>query len=189
MFAEKEKVVKDSKGALERIKYLEGKYSDTGASLIVSDSKARQLEKENAFLREKLKVSDEKLTTEREANINLFSTVRMNQKASQEATLGSTDEERKRFLSGANCIELTNPVDPQGTTAYCLDTLPEMVPLYCEEGVLFVKTENPFSVGMLMRMYADSWDNLDKDKVKEKQERRRTMSGSSTSSQGDPQPS
>ncbi len=87
MFAEKEKVVKDSNGALERIKYLEGKYLDTGASLIVSDGKARQLEKENAFLREKLKVSDKKLKTEREANINLFSTVRMNQKASQEATL------------------------------------------------------------------------------------------------------
>ncbi len=71
-------------------------------------------------------------------------------------------------MSGANCIELTNPVDPQGTTAYSLDTLPETVPLYVPEGVLFVKTENPRSVGMLMRMYADSWENLDIDKLKEK---------------------
>ncbi len=76
-----------------------------GASLIVSDGKVRHLEKENAnFLREKLKVSDEKLKTEREANINLFSTIRLNQKVSQGATLRSTDEERKRFLSGANCM-------------------------------------------------------------------------------------
>ncbi len=82
MFAEKEKVVKDSKGALERIKY-----SETSTNLIVSDTKLRQLEKENAFLKEKLKVCDEKLKTEREANIYLFSTVRLNQKASQDASL------------------------------------------------------------------------------------------------------
>ncbi len=63
MFTEKEKVVKDSKSALERIKYLEDKYSETGTNLIVSDTKLRQLEKENAFLKEK--VSDEKLKTER----------------------------------------------------------------------------------------------------------------------------
>ncbi len=189
MFAEKEKIVKDSKGSFEKIKYLEGKYSGTGASLIVSDTKIRQLEKENPFLKEKLKVSDEKLKTEREANINLFSTVRLNQNAAQDATLGSTDEERKIFLSGANCIELTNTVDPQGMTAYCMDTLPEMVRPYSPEGVLFMKTKNPHSVGMLMRMYADFWENLDIDKLKEKQERRRTTSGRSTSSHGDPQPS
>ncbi len=110
MFAEKEKVVKDSKSALDRIRYLEGKYSDTSASLIVSDGKVRQLEKENAFVKEKLKVSNKKLKTEREANINLCSTIRLYQKALQEGTLGSTDEERKRFLYGANCIEHTNPV-------------------------------------------------------------------------------
>ncbi len=63
---------------------------------------------------------------------------------------------------------LTNPVDLQGTTAYCLDILSEMVPLYGAEGVLFVKTDNPCSVGMLMRMHSDFWDNLDIDKLKEK---------------------
>ncbi len=84
-------------------------------------------------MKEKLKVSEEKLKTEREAIINLFSTIRLNKKVSQEASLGSTDEERKRFLSRANCIELTNTVDPQGMTVYCLDTLPETVPLYCQE--------------------------------------------------------
>ncbi len=155
MFAEKEKVVK---GALERIKYLEEKYTETDAELIASDIKLKQLEKESAFLKEKLKISDAKLKTEREANINLFSTIRFNQKASQ----GSTDEERKRFLSGANCIVLTNPVDPQGMTAYCLDIRPNTVPLSGPEGLLFMKMENPLSVGILMRMYSDSWDNLDR---------------------------
>ncbi len=92
-------------------------------------------------------------------------------------------------MSGANCIELIIPVDLQGRTAYCLDTLPDTVPLYGREGLEFMKTENLRSVGMLMRMYADSWDNLDIDKLKEKLERRRTISGGSTSSHGDPQPS
>ncbi len=104
MFTEKEKVVKESKSALDRIKYLEDKYSEMGTNLIVSDTKLSQLEKENAFLKDKLKVYDEKLKTEREANINLYSTVRLNQNASQDVSLGSTDEERKRLLSGANCI-------------------------------------------------------------------------------------
>ncbi len=106
----------------------------------------------------------------------------MIQKVLQGATLRSTDKERKRFLFGVNCIELTNPMDPQGTTAYCLDTLPEMVPLYILEGVLFMKMDNHRTVAMLMRIYADSWDNLDIEKLKEKQERRKTMSGGSTSS-------
>ncbi len=92
-------------------------------------------------------------------------------------------------MSGTNCIELVNPVDLQGATAYCMDILPDMVPLCGPEGVLFMKTENPHSVGMRMRMYADTWDNLDIDKLKEKQERMMTMSGGSTSSHGNPQPS
>ncbi len=61
---------------------------------------------DNAFLREEFQVSEEKLETERDSNINLISTVRMNLKASKEAALGITDEEKKRFLSGATCIEL-----------------------------------------------------------------------------------
>ncbi len=154
----------------------------------MSDCKVIKLENENTFLQEKLVVSDKKLKTEREANINLYSTVRLNQKSSHRASLGSTDEERKRFFSGDNCIELVNPVDLQGATVYCMDTLPETVPLYGPEGVLFMKTENPRSVGMLMRMYADTWDNLDKDKLR-KQETKMTTSGGSTSSHGNRQPS
>ncbi len=61
MFAEKEKVVKDFKGALDRIRFLEEKYLEMGASLIVSDCKIIKLEKENAFLKKKLAVVDEKL--------------------------------------------------------------------------------------------------------------------------------
>ncbi len=137
----------------------------------------------------KLKASDEKLKTEREANINLFGTIRLNNKVLEDASLGSNKAERKRFLCGANSIELTNPVDPEGMTAYCLDTLPATVPLHGPEGVLFMKSENQHSVGILMRSYTDSWENLDIDKLQEKQEGRRTTSSSSTSSDGDPQPS
>ncbi len=49
MFAEKERIAKESKSHLERIKVLE-----------VPDYKVKKLEADNAFLREKLKVSEEK---------------------------------------------------------------------------------------------------------------------------------
>ncbi len=136
-----------------------------------------------------MQVSEEKLKTERESNINLFSTIRMNLKASKEAILGSTDEERKRFLSGATCIEILSPVYPKGESTYCMDVLPEEFTLYGPDGVLFVKTANPKSVAMMMRMYASTWDNLERDKLKVDQERRRTTSGSSSHSPNDPQPS
>ncbi len=95
MFEGKEKALKESKGNLKKIKDLEEKV----ASLSKPDNKVKKPETDNAFLREKLQVSEEKLKSERDCNINLFSTIRMNLKALKEATLGSTDEERKRFLS------------------------------------------------------------------------------------------
>ncbi len=63
-----------------------------------------------------------------------------------------------------------------------MDVLPEEFPLYGPDGVLFVKTANPKSVAMMMRMYANTWD-----KLKANQERRRTTSGSSSHSPDDPQ--
>ncbi len=93
---------------------------------------------------------------------------------SQELKLGSTDKEKKRFLTGTNCVELLNPVDPKGETTCLLETLPGMVPLYGPEGVIFVKTENPRTMAMQMLMYTDSWDHLNVEKLKEKQERQRT---------------
>ncbi len=76
------------------------------------DDKVKKLETDIAFLREKLKVSDEKMKIERDSNINLYSTVRMNLKASKEATLGTTDKERIFLKSGA--MELLSPVHPKG---------------------------------------------------------------------------
>ncbi len=64
------------------------------------------------------------------------------------------------FLSGANCIELLDPVAPKGTTAYCIDTLPEMVPLYGPDGMLFVKTEEPSVLSMMVKMYAESGEKI-----------------------------
>ncbi len=58
-----------------------------------------------------------------------------------------------------------------------------MVPLYGLEGVTFVKTDNPCIVAMQMRMYPDSWNNLNIEKLKEKQERQMTSSCVSSSSQ------
>ncbi len=70
-----------------------------------------------------------------------------------------------------------------------MDVLPEEFTLYGPDGVLFVKTANPKSVAMMMQMYASTWDNLERDKLKVDQERRRTTSGSSSHSPNDPQPS
>ncbi len=113
----------------------------------------------------------------------------MNLKASKEATLGTTDEERKIYLTGANCIELLNPVDPKEKSTYCMDIRPDEFPLYGPDGVLFVKTANPKSMAMMMFMYANTCDNLELDKLKADQERRRTTSGSSSHCPDDPQPS
>ncbi len=77
MFEGKEKALKKSKGNLKKIKELEEKV----ASLSKPDDKVKKLEIDNVFLQEKLQVSEEKLKTERDSNINLFSTVRMNLKA------------------------------------------------------------------------------------------------------------
>ncbi len=62
-------------------------------------------------------------------------------------------------------------------------------PYYGPDGVLFMKTANTKSVAMMMRIYANTCDNLAIDKLKADQERRRTTSGSSSHSPDDPQPS
>ncbi len=155
----------------------------------MNDDKVTKLETDNSFLREKLKASEEERKKEIDFNLDLYSTIRLNWKASKEAALGSTDEERKRFLSGANCIELLSSVNPHVESVYCMDTLPEEVPLYSPDGVMFVKTNNPKLVAMMMRMYANSCDNLKIDKLRADQERRRNASCSSSHSQDDPKPS
>ncbi len=111
------------------------------------------------------------MAKEVEANSNLYSTIRMTKHTSvKEMTAGSTDEERKKFLTGANYVELLNPVDKKGSTIYFIETLPNAMPLYGLEGVMLVKTNNSSTVTLQMKLYADSWDNLNVDKLKEKQE-------------------
>ncbi len=114
-----------------------------------------------------------KLKQEIEANINLYSTIKMNRKASQESPAtssqeepGQIDEARKRFLESTNCIELSNPVLLQGTEAIFINTIPDMVPIYGPEGVLFMKTDNPKMLGMMMHMYTETWVYLNVNDLK-----------------------
>ncbi len=123
MFVEKERIVRESKAHLDKIKILEERL----ASLTVPDDKVRKLEADNTFLREKLKVSEEKCKKEIDSNLDLFSTVQMQMKSACEIPSEDT-----------NCIELLNPVNPRGDTVYCMDTLPVEVPLYGPDGVMFV---------------------------------------------------
>ncbi len=69
MFAEKERIARESKAHLDKIKILEERL----ASLMVPEDKVRKLEADNVFLREKLKVSEEKRKKEIDANLDLFS--------------------------------------------------------------------------------------------------------------------
>ncbi len=161
---EKEKAISDDKEMLKMAQKLHddteainAKYSEVCANLITSDGTNRKMNTEIKFLKEKFTVSKEKLDREIEANTNLFIIIRMTHDTpSQELKPGSTDEEKNKFLSGANCVELLNPVDRKGETTYLLEMLPGIVPLYGPEGVTFVKTDNPHTVPMQMRMYADS---------------------------------
>ncbi len=67
-----------------------------------------------------------------------------------------------------------------------MDALPDEVPLYGPDGVMFLKTRNIKLVVMMMCMYTTSWENLEIDKLLADQERKRTTSGSSSQSQDDP---
>ncbi len=71
-----------------------------------------------------------------DSNLDLYSTVQMQMKSAREAPSKATDKERKK----SNCIELLNPVNPHGEPVYCMDALPDEVPLYGPDGVMFVKT-------------------------------------------------
>ncbi len=157
MFEEKERIARESKAHLDKIKILEERL----ASLMVPDDKVRKLEADNAFLREKLKVSEEKRKKEIDSNLDLFSTVQMQMKSARETPSEDTDEERRKFLTESNCIELLNPVNPHGDTVYCMDALLVEVPLYGPDGVMFVKTRQTKTVAMMIRMYANSWENLE----------------------------
>ncbi len=129
------------------------------------DDIAIKLETDNAFLREKFKISEEKRKKEIDSNLDLFSTIQKQMKSAHEAPSEDTDEERRKFLTESNCIRLLNLVNPRGDTVYCMDALPEEISLYGPDRVMF------------------SWENLEIDNLLADQERKRTISGSSSHSQ------
>ncbi len=116
----------------------------------------------------------------------LGTTIRMQMKSARTAPADASDEERKRFLSESTCIELLNPVNPQREAVYYMDALPDEVPLYGPDGVMFVKMRNSKTVAMMMSMYDNSWENLEIDNLLADQERKRTTSCSSSHSHVDP---
>ncbi len=194
MFSELAKMVRETKESLENSQCLvdeanvrADKNDDSFTLLISSDCAERKLEAENKFLKEKLKVSAQKLSKEEESNTNLFMTVKMAKETVFTDRASATNEEKEQFLSETNCMELLDPVDLKGETTYIMDNQLKTVLLYGPEGVMFVKTDNPCTVAMQMCMYSDSWDNLNLEELKEKQERNRTTSGSSSTSQTDSQ--
>ncbi len=63
-----------------------------------------------------------------------------------------------------------------------MDALPDEDLLYGPDGVMFVKTRQTKTVAMMMHVYANSWENLEIDKLLSDQERKRTISGGSSHS-------
>ncbi len=138
-FAEKEKVAKELRQSGEQIRRLETEakvlretitdLSDSKLQSPSSKENTEKLETDNAFLKQKLKVVKDKLTKEKEANINLNGTIMMN-KESKYSIPGSSDKDKKKFLSDTCCFEILNPEPPQGATVVCMDTYPAYVPVY-----------------------------------------------------------
>ncbi len=81
------------------------------------------------------------------------------------------DEDKKDFLSTTNCIEILNPVSPRGNMVGLMNNYPETVPIYGPDSCMFMKTDEPRAVGVMMRMTAESWVRLEKDKPTEWRER------------------
>ncbi len=120
--------------------------------------------------------------------MNLFASVKLAKEAlNPEFPTASTNEEKRHFLAQTNCIEVLDPVDLKGKSTYLLETLPKIMPLYWPEGVTLVKTEKQHTMAMQLHLFADSWDHLDIQELKEKQERRRTTSYESSSSHAESQ--
>ncbi len=125
IFAEKQRIARERTGNLDKIKILEEKL----ALLMVHDEKVRKLEANNAFLREKFKVSQDKRRKEIDSNLDLYSTVQMQMKSAYGAPSEATDEVRRKFLTESNCIELLNPVNPCDKHVYSMDALIVEIPL------------------------------------------------------------
>ncbi len=149
MFNEWAKMVRETMEFLENSQCLvdkanarANKNADSFALLISSDCAIRELEVENKFLKEKLKMSAQKLSKEVEMNSNFFMTVKMAKETVFTERATDTNKEKKQFLLETNCMELLDPVDPKCENTYLMDNLPKTVPLYGPEGVTFVKFDS-----------------------------------------------
>ncbi len=113
MFAKKQKDAKNHRLALEKIKQLEKEAEE--ANVIIeklcesekkpsdSDDSHKKLENKNTFLKNNLRVAEDKLKSEIKSNINLYSTVLMNKELPYDtSTIGTTDEDKKKefFIDG-----------------------------------------------------------------------------------------
>ncbi len=191
MFTEWMKATKDAKdnlakaqAVLDNAKTEKAKHAKTVAELVKARKGNLEYKKENDFLKYKLKRSQAKLKSEVESNTNLFASVKLaHASLNPETSSETSDKDKRKFLAQAKCIEILDPVDLQGETTYLLKSLPKVVPLYGPEGIMFVKTDKPSTVAMQLRMYADSWEHLNVAELKAKQERQRTTSCESSSSQ------
>ncbi len=184
IFAEKEKVAKNHRLALEKIKQLEkeaeeanvtiGNLCDSEKKPSDSDDSCKKLENEDTFLKTKFRVAEEKLKSEIKCNINFYSTVLMNKELSQDSsTIGTMYEDKKIFLLMTNCIEVLNPVPPGGNMVCLMDNYLETVSIYGLDSCMFMTTDEPCAVGVMMRITAELCVRLDKDRPTEWRETER----------------
>ncbi len=66
-----------------------------------------------------------------DCNLDIYSTIKMQMMSARVAPSDASDEERRRFLSESNCIELLNPANLL-VKKYCMDALPDEIPLYIQ---------------------------------------------------------
>ncbi len=63
----------------------------------------------------------------------------MNKELSQDTlTIGTMDEDKKKLLSTASCIEVLNPMHPRGNMVCLMENLSETVPIYGPDNCMFV---------------------------------------------------
>ncbi len=149
-----------------------GKLCDSERKPLESDNFHKKLENENTFLKNKLRETEEKLKSEIKSNINVYSTVLMNKELSQDSsTIGTIDEYEKKFSSTTNCIKVQNPVPPRGNMVCLIENLSETVPIYRPDSCMFIKTDEPCAVGVMMRITSELWIIIKKDRSTKQRER------------------
>ncbi len=96
----------------------------------------------------------------------------MNKELSQDSlTIGTIDEYEKKFSSTTNCIKVQNPVPPRGNMVCLIENLSETVPIYRPDSCMFIKTDEPCAVGVMMRITSELWIIIKKDRSTKQRER------------------